>query len=257
MVCQKGDPGFDAIFDPACTWSFPFGRLAKAVSGLVIVANDPRMTSMQHHVDVELQKEYRLRLNKHLTDEQIEELRGGILVGDDYLVPLRVTPGPKNTHSMWIDLTLLDDSYHRVFGALKALGCEVVKMRRTRIALLNENMVPPGEWRELSGFEISAFDLARFMPGELPPEPIPPPKPRPERPKNGRFSRDAKGGPGGPREGGPRGGGERGSWDRRGPGGGGPGGRRFQPQRRRGEEDPDEREERLRKEAEADAIGNK
>ncbi len=277
VVCEKGDAAFDALFDPTCTWSFPFGRLAKPVSGLVIVSNDPRMVSTQHFMDVELQKEYRLRLNKHLTDEQIEELRGGILVGEDYLVPLKVTPGAKNSHSMWIDLTLLDDSYQRIYGALKALGAEVVKMRRTRIALLNENMIPPGEWRELSGFEVSALALSRFMPGELPPEPLPPPRPRIERPKTGRFSRDARGGRdggrdmgrdagrGGDRFGGERGGGDRGGWDRR-PGGpgapggaggpGGPGARRYPPQRRR-EEDPDEREERLRQEAIADAIGNK
>jgi len=266
VVCEKGDAAFDALFDPACTWSFPFGRLAKSVSGLVIVSNDPRMVSTQHFMDVELQKEYRLRLNKHLTDEQVEELRGGILVGEDYLVPLKVTPGAKNSHSMWIDLTLLDDSYQRIYGALKALGAEVVKMRRTRIALLNENMIPPGEWRELSGFEISALALSRFMPGELPPEPLPPPRPRIERPKTGRFARDTRGGREGGREmgrdvgrGGERGGGERGGWDRR-PGGagapGGPGARRYPPQRRR-EEDPDEREERLRQEAIADAIGNK
>jgi pseudouridine synthase len=239
VLCEKGDPAFDAIFEPTCTWAYPFGRLSRSVSGLVILSNDPRMATRQHLTDVELQKEYRIRINKHLTDEQLDELRHGILVGDDYLVPLKVNVGNRNTNSMWLDVTLLDDSYHAIYTALKALGAEVVKMRRMRIGLLNENMVPPGEWRELSGFEITALDLNRFMPGELPPEPLPPPRPRLEKggkPGGGRFSKDPRGG--------------------RKPGWGPPGKKGFPPGRRR-EEDPDDREERLRQEALADAIGNR
>lgn len=271
VVCTKGDPAFDAIFEPESTWSFPFGRLSKAASGLVILSSDPRMVKRQHVVDIELQKEYRVKLNKHLTDEQLDEFRRGVLVGDEYLVPLRVNLVRRNASSMWLDIILLDDSYHRIYGAFKTLDAEVLLLRRSRIALINDQMVPSGEWRELSGFEIAALGLAKFMPGELPPEPLPPPRPKIERkfpPKRGDGRGDSRGegrdtrdrdngrrGPGGP------GGGGRGGWDRRsggpgGPGGpgGGPGGRRFGPPRPSREE---EYEERLRQEAEADAIGNK
>ncbi|MEO5930965.1 MAG: pseudouridine synthase [Candidatus Kapaibacterium sp.] len=270
VLCEKGNTAFEEVFEATAPWSYPFGRLTKSVSGVVVLSNDPRMVSTQHMTDIELQKEYRIKLNRHLTDDEVEQLQGGVLVGDDYFVPLRVTVGNKNAHSMWIDMTLLDDSYHGIYGALKALKCEVIRMRRTRIGLLNEQMVPNGEWRELSGFEISALGLSRFMPGELPPEPIPPPRPRPEKARpGGRFSRDSKGGDfrggdsrggdsrggdsrGGDSRGGDFRGGDRGGpgkpWERR--GGGKFGGRRA-------EDEQDEREERLRREAAADAIGNK
>lgn len=240
VVCDKTDEHFAALFDQAAPWCFPFGRLAKAVSGLVILSNDPRMAARQHMLDVELQKEYRIRINKHLSDEQIDELRHGILVGEDYFVPLRVVPGGKNLHSMWLDITLLDDNYHRIYQALKKLGAEVVKMRRMRIGLLNETMVPTHEWRELSGFEITGLALQRFMPGELPPEPAPAPRPRLEKAR-GKFSKDPRGG--------------------RAPGGGGwsGGDRRYPPGRkppfgRREDEDP---EDRQRREELADSIGNR
>jgi len=244
VVCQKGDEAFDAIFEPEFTWSFPFGRLSKSISGLVILSNDPRMVKCQHAVDIELQKEYRVKLNRHLTDRQVDELRRGVLVGDEYLVPLRVNLVRRNANSMWLDIILLDDSYHRIYGAFKTLGAEVVSLRRSRIALINETMVPNGEWRELSGFEITALGLARFMPGELPPEPPPPPKPKLER----KFpqKRDA-------RDNGRKGPGAKGAWDRR-PGGPGGGKRPYGPRPASREE---EYEERLRQEAEADAIGNK
>ena len=247
VMCEKGDPQFDAIFEPTSTWSFPFGRLAKGVSGLVVLSNDPRMATRQHMLDVELQKEYRVRINRHLNEDEVGRLRGGVLVGDDYLVPLRVAVYTTNAHSMVLDFTLLDDSYHRIFKALKEVGCEVVKMRRARIGLINENMVPPGEWRELSGFEIAALDLARFMPGELPPEPLPPPKPRLNKPRRNERGGGRDGGRGDFRHGDSRGG------DRRFPSGPG---RQGGPMRRH-DEDPDDREERLRQEALADAIGNR
>ncbi len=246
VVCEKGDAGFDEIFEPESIWSFPFGRLTKSASGLVILSNDPRMIKRQHTVDIELQKEYRVKLNKTLTEEQLDELRLGVLVGDEYLVPLRVNPVRENKNSMWIDITLLDDSYQRLYGAFKALGAEVLALRRTRIALINEAMVPPGEWRELSGFEIAALGLPKFMPGELPPEPILPMKPRPER--KPPFKKDGRDNF---RRGGERGGGS-GSWDRRAPG---PPGRRPPHGGFRARED--DFEDRQREEAEADAIGNK
>lgn len=286
VVCTKGDVAFDAVFEPESTWSFPFGRLSKAASGLVILSSDPRMVKRQHVVDIELQKEYRVKLNKNLTDEQLDEFRRGVMVGDEYLVPLRVNLVRRNANTMWLDVILLDDSYHRIYGAFKALGAEVLLLRRSRIALINDQMVPSGEWRELSGFEIAALGLAKFMPGELPPEPLPPPRPKMERkfpPRRGDgrsdgrgdsrgdsrdfrsdsrdfrsdsrdFRGDSRRGPGGP--GGGRSGGGGGGWDRRpgGPPSGGPGGRRFSPPRPSREE---EYEERLRQEAEADAIGNK
>ncbi len=241
-MCDKSDELFSSIADGSSEWAFPFGRLTKSVSGLVIFSNDPRMLARQHMLDVELQKEYRVRINKHLTDEQIDELRHGILVGEDYFVPLRVIPGNRNKNSMWLDITLLDDSYHNLYPAFKKLGCEVVKMRRMRIGLLNETMVPPGEWRELSGFEITALQLARFMPGELPPEPTAPMRPRLEKAR-GKFA-GKEFGRGGPRK--PE-------WDRD---------RRFPPGaprkpgfgRRRDDEDP---EDRQRREELADSIGNR
>jgi pseudouridine synthase len=182
VVCVKGDTAFDEVFEPESTWCFPFGRLDKAMSGLVILSNDPRMLSSQHINDTELQKGYRMKINRHLTDDDLDLLRQGVRLDDQYFVPLNVRPGKRNVDSMWLELTVLDDSPHRIRQAMKVIGCEILRMSRSRIALLNENMIPVGEWRELVGFEISALNLPRFMRGELPPEPPPPPRERPVRP---------------------------------------------------------------------------
>jgi 23S rRNA pseudouridine2605 synthase len=231
MVCRPTDPKFDEIFEATATWSFPFGRLDKSMSGLVVLSNDPRMVPTQHLNDLELQKEYRVKINRILKDEEIEHLRHGVRIDDQYFVPLRVNTGRRNADSMWLDITVLDDTPHRIRQALKVLGCEILRMSRIRIAILNENMIPIGEWRELVSFEIPALGLNRFMRGELPPEPLPPPR---EKPPRGKFQRDKN---------------FRGK-ERRDD-------RRGDPRRGRREEAPEDREERLRLEAMADAAGNK
>lgn len=181
VVCERGDPQFDELFEPNSTWHFPFGRLGRARSGLIVVSNDPRMRRNQHFTDRELQKEYRIRINRRLTDNELTELRNGVCVGDDYLVPIRVVVTSTSRNTMTVDITLLDDAFSSIFGALKALNVEPLSMRRTRIGFLNEAMIPHGEWRELTGYEIQGLQLARFTPGELPPEPEPEPRVRFQR----------------------------------------------------------------------------
>jgi len=181
VVCERGDAAFDELFDPESTWCFPFGRLSRPDSGLVVVSNDPRMRRNQHFVDDELQKEYRMRIHRHLTAEELSRLRNGVLVRDEYFVPLRVVVQSTSARTMTLDITVLDDPYTHIFPALKQIGVEPLSTRRIRIGFLNEVMVPHAEWRELSGYEMQGLQLGRFTPGELPPEPDPEPRVRFQR----------------------------------------------------------------------------
>lgn len=176
MVCERGDPKFDELFEPESTWSFPFGRLTRSSCGLVILTNDPRFIKSQHHTDSEIQKEYLVKINKVLTDQQLWTLRSGVMVGDDYFVPLGLEVIQTNKNSMWLRYILLEDSYQHIFSSLKVVAAEVLRIERTRIGMLNTQMIPNGEWRELLNFEIAAYNLERFMFGQLPPPPPPPPR---------------------------------------------------------------------------------
>lgn len=176
MVCERGDPKFDEVFEPESTWSFPFGRLTRASCGLVILTNDPRFIKSQHHTDSEIQKEYLVKINKVLTEQQLWALKSGVMVGDDYFVPFSLEVTQTNTNTMWLRYILLEDSYQNIFSSLKVVAAEVLRIERTRIGMLNTQMIPNGEWRELINFEISAYNLERFMFGELPPLPPPPPR---------------------------------------------------------------------------------
>ncbi|MBK8909722.1 MAG: hypothetical protein IPM61_00175 [Chlorobi bacterium] len=176
MACERGDPKFDELFEPEYTWSFPFGRLTRATCGLVILTNDPRFIKSQHRTDSEIQKEYLVKINKVLTEQQLWALRSGVMIGEDYFVPFSVEVVQTNKDSMWLRYILLEDSYQNIFSSLKVVAAEVLRIERTRIGMLNTQMIPNGEWRELLSFEVAAYSLDRFMFGELPPEPPPPPR---------------------------------------------------------------------------------
>lgn len=196
MVCQPGDEMFDEIVTPGQQWAFPFGRLDRAASGIIILSNDPRMLRMQHRLDQEFHKQYRVLLNAPLNEEELRELSLGVRVDNEYFIPLRVEQVETGGKRMWIDITLLDDTPTSIHRAFKALGREIIKLRRVRIASIDETTIPYGEWRELTSYEIAALDLKRFLPGELPPEPDPPPFDFFERPPFMR--RPGNGRPGGP-----------------------------------------------------------
>lgn len=130
----------------------PVGRLDKDTEGLLLITNDGalahRLLSPKKHVD----KVYRVKLAKPIGQEEIAQLEAGVDIGDESItMPAKV----QKVLDMEILLTIHEGRFHQVKRMLKAVGNEVVHLKREVFGCLQleENLIT-GTYRELTTEEI-------------------------------------------------------------------------------------------------------
>lgn len=127
---------------------FPVGRLDKDTEGLLIMTNDGalahRLLSPRKHVD----KVYFAKLDKMLTDEGLRMLECGIDIGEEK--PTLPAKASRITDTS-LYLTIREGKYHQVKRMLKAVGCEVIYLKRVAMGAISlDESLPVGGYRELT-----------------------------------------------------------------------------------------------------------
>ncbi len=135
---------------------FPVGRLDKDTLGLLIVTDDGdlghHLTSPKHHVD----KTYRVKIEKLLSDDDIRALETGLDIGEGEVTgPAKVTVIDEET----ILLTISEGKYHQVKRMLEAVGNKVLLLKRISIGgvTLDDNL-KEGEYRRLTPSELDILN---------------------------------------------------------------------------------------------------
>lgn len=130
----------------------PVGRLDKDTEGLLLITNDGelahKLLSPRKHVD----KVYRVNLAHSIGDNEIIELESGVDIGDDSVtLPAKV----QKINDTEILLTIHEGRFHQVKRMLKAVGNEVIYLRREAFgSLILDDSLEVGEYRELTIDEI-------------------------------------------------------------------------------------------------------
>lgn len=130
----------------------PVGRLDKDTEGLLLITNDGalahKLLSPKKHVD----KVYRVKLAKPVTEDDIEQLEAGVDIGDDSItMPAKV----QRIQEKEILLTIHEGRFHQVKRMLKAVGNEVVHLKRESFGCLQlEDSLKTGAFRELTTEEV-------------------------------------------------------------------------------------------------------
>lgn len=134
---------------------FPVGRLDKDTTGLLLITNDGNLAhqllSPKKHVD----KTYLVGISKPLTSEEIQCLEKGVDIGDEALtMPAKV----KIVTDFSIYLTIQEGRFHQVKRMLKAVGNEVISLKRISFGALKlDETLQPGEYRELTSEELNSL----------------------------------------------------------------------------------------------------
>ena len=134
---------------------YPVGRLDYASEGLLLLTNDGefanRITSSKNKVT----KVYVVKVNGLITPEQEEEFRNGIALHGKRTAPagLKLI---KRSDNPWYEVKLIEGRQNQIRLMFKHFGRLVEKLRRVKIGFL-ELDVKPGEFRQLSTFEIAKF----------------------------------------------------------------------------------------------------
>jgi 16S rRNA pseudouridine516 synthase len=135
---------------------FPVGRLDKDTQGLLIITNDGelahRLLSPKKHVD----KTYLVGISHSLSPEAGTRLENGVDIGDNKpTLPARVEILSDNE----ILLTIREGRFHQVKRMLKAVGNEVVSLKRISFGKLSlDDALKPGECRRLTESEVNLLN---------------------------------------------------------------------------------------------------
>lgn len=137
------------------------GRLDCDTEGLLLFTNDGKLSDFLTRPENKIEKTYFVRLKNLVTEiqqkEYAEQAELGVTLPPEKKFPEQKSGGAK---IRWLsaaecEITLTEGKFHEVKRIFRALGNEVIYLKRTKFAgiELDENL-ETGKWRELSESEI-------------------------------------------------------------------------------------------------------
>lgn len=128
------------------------GRLDKDSEGLLLLTNDGDLINHMMRGANLHEKEYVVKLDRRIKDEDLNKLRNGI-----YLKELKQTTRPCKVDKIGpytIKIVLTQGLNRQIRRMCQALHYKVVSLKRIRVMSVELGNLKPGEYRELSKEEI-------------------------------------------------------------------------------------------------------
>lgn len=145
---RRKDNIFDYIGYPERV--FPIGRLDRMSEGLILLTNDGSMVNPILRAEHKNEKEYEVKVNKKISDEELMILQNGIPV----LGQITNFSKTKRRGEDEFNIILTQGLNRQIRRMCKYLGFEVVSLRRIRIMHINIGNLPVGTWRHLTKKEV-------------------------------------------------------------------------------------------------------
>ena len=138
---------------PAVPGLHPVGRLDLDSEGLLLLTTDGDLTLRLTHPRYRHEKEYRVWTDPpDVSDEALARLTSGVTLEDGQARAERAERAPGGAV-----VVLREGRKRQVRRMLAAVGHEVVRLKRTRVAGLELGDLPVGRFRELTAAETAAL----------------------------------------------------------------------------------------------------
>ncbi|HSW57833.1 MAG TPA: pseudouridine synthase [Dehalococcoidales bacterium] len=138
---------------------YPVGRLDKDSVGLVLITNDGELTFHLTHPRFQHEKEYLVRIEGILTQEQRQNLERGIVLSDGRTSPAKIKA--VNIPPYNYSITIHEGKKRQVRRMFAVIGYPVLELKRVRIGSLQLGPLPEGQVRELNQGEVRALKTKR------------------------------------------------------------------------------------------------
>jgi pseudouridine synthase len=145
-------------------WVVPVGRLDQDTSGLLILTSDTRFAERVTNPDYKVSKTYLVKASTLLNDEQLQQLRAGVVLTDGPTQPARVKRVRDSAKYSFIEITIHEGRNRQVRRMVEAVGSKVLKLVRTEIGGLRIGDLPIGRYRELTPAEVALLAAHTFPP---------------------------------------------------------------------------------------------
>jgi 23S rRNA pseudouridine2605 synthase len=131
-------------------WVVPVGRLDLDTTGLLLLTNDTQFAERIMNPEHKIAKTYLVKASTRLSNDQIGQLRQGVILSDGPTLPAEVKRIRDSTKYSFIELTIREGRNRQVRRMLEAVGSKVLKLVRTGIGTLRINDLEIGKYRPLT-----------------------------------------------------------------------------------------------------------
>jgi len=136
---------------------YPVGRLDFDAEGLLLMTNDGELAHRLQHPRYKVPKTYLVKIRGHPLEEALAQLQQGISLEDGITAPAELHVLEDDNKATWLSLTLREGRNHQVKRMCAAVGCPVLKLRRTQIGPIDLGNLRPGRSRRLNAREVRAL----------------------------------------------------------------------------------------------------
>ena len=157
----EGRPTVYDLVQDANAWLAPVGRLDLDTSGLLLLTNDTAFAERVMNPEYKVPKTYQVKTATRLSDEQIEELRRGVILSDGPTRPAAVNRLRDSARYTFLEVTLTEGRNRQVRRMIEAVDSKVLKLVRTALGPIRIGDLPIGKWRHLTAEEVRALSGKR------------------------------------------------------------------------------------------------
>ena len=135
---------------------YPVGRLDRNTTGVLLFTNDGDLANALIHPKFEIEKMYRVTLDRPVAGEDVKKLRTGVRL-EDGVAKTGIAEIVRGTGGKKMLLTLHEGKNREVRRIFEAIGYDVRQLDRVSFAGLTASGLPRGSWRFLSRSEVAAL----------------------------------------------------------------------------------------------------
>lgn len=135
-------------------WVVPVGRLDLDTTGLLLMTNDTQFAERVMNPEFKVPKTYLVKASTHLSDEQLDRLRAGVMLNDGPTQPAVVKRIRDAAKYSFIEITIREGRNRQVRRMIEAIGSKVLKLVRVEIGPLRIDDLAIGKYRELTKDEV-------------------------------------------------------------------------------------------------------
>lgn len=134
----------------------PVGRLDKDTEGLILLTNDGKLNHLLTTPKNNIWKTYFAKVNGTVMKKHVEEFTKGIVLDDGYHTKPAILHIIKSDSVSEVELSITEGKFHQVKRMFRALGMEVIYLKRIRIGnIYLDETLPLGKTRLLEEQEMA------------------------------------------------------------------------------------------------------
>ena len=138
----------------------PVGRLDMYTSGALIFTNDGDFIFRVTHPKHEVEKTYTVTLIGKITKEDVEKLRNGVKIDNEYVTKpakVRILKIDNEKNISRLEITIHEGKNRQIRKMCEAVGKKVTALHRSKIGSIDVKDLKIGTWRNLTPQEVKTL----------------------------------------------------------------------------------------------------